>query len=97
MLSGFRVFSRRYVKSFPSLSQGFEIETQLNVHALQLKMRCEEIPTPYYKRPDGSESKLSTYKDGVRIAWTILRFMQLKKPLFFIQFWQFFSDFYRSS
>lgn len=83
MLSGFRVFSRRYVKSFPSLSQGFEIETQLNVHALQLKMRCEEIPTPYYKRPDGSESKLSTYKDGVRIAWTIFKIYATEKPLFF--------------
>ena len=83
MLSGYRVFSRRYVKSFPSLSQGFEIETQLNVHALQLKMRCEELPTPYFKRPSGSQSKLSTYRDGIKIAWTIFKIYSTEKPFLF--------------
>lgn len=83
MLSGFRILSRRYVKSFLALSSGFEIETQLNVHALQLKMPCGEIDTPYFARPEGSTSKLSTYKDGLRISCTIFKLYSTEKPFLF--------------
>src|SRR5215469_4166605 len=65
ILSGYRVFSRRFVKSFPVLSRGFEIETELCVHALELELPVAEIQTPYYARPQGSVSKLSTWRDGV--------------------------------
>src|SRR6516162_9144442 len=64
ILSGYRVFSRRFVKSFPVLSRGFEIETELCVHALELELPVAEVPTPYYARPQGSVSKLSTWRDG---------------------------------
>ena len=64
ILSGYRVFSRRFVKSFPVLSRGFEIETELTVHALELELPVGEMPTPYYARPEGSASKLSTWRDG---------------------------------
>ena len=67
ILSGYRVFSRRFVKSFPVLSGGFEIETELTVHALELELPVAEIETPYYARPEGSHSKLNTWRDGVRI------------------------------
>ncbi|MFN3437327.1 MAG: glycosyltransferase family 2 protein [Acidovorax sp.] len=83
MLSGYRVFSRRYVKSFPAQSHGFEIETELNVHALELRMPCAEIDTPYGTRPEGSISKLSTYRDGWRILKTIGRLVLSEKPLQF--------------
>jgi len=83
MLSGYRVLSRRYVKSFPAHSQGFEIETELNVHALELRMPCAEIDTPYGVRPAGSTSKLSTYRDGWRILQTIGRLVLSEKPLQF--------------
>lgn len=83
MLSGYRVFSRRYVKSFPAQSHGFEIETELNVHALELRMPCAEIDTPYGARPEGSTSKLSTYRDGWRILKTIGRLVISEKPLQF--------------
>ncbi|MEJ5125684.1 glycosyltransferase family 2 protein [Comamonas sp. MYb21] len=83
MLSGYRVFSRRYVKSFPAHSQGFEIETELNVHALELRMPCTEVDTPYGARPEGSASKLSTYRDGWRILKTIGRLVVSEKPLQF--------------
>lgn len=83
MLSGYRVFSRRYVKSFPAHSQGFEIETELNVHALELRMPCAEMDTPYGARPEGSASKLSTYRDGWRILKTIGRLVVSEKPLQF--------------
>ena len=83
MLSGFRVMSKRYVKSFLSMSSGFEIETQLNVHALQLKMPCGEIDTPYFPRPEGSSSKLSTYQDGMRILITIIKLYSTEKPFIF--------------
>lgn len=83
MLSGYRVFSRRYVKSFPAHSNGFEIETELNVHALELRMPSAEIDTPYGARPEGSASKLSTYRDGWRILKTIGRLMVSEKPLQF--------------
>ncbi len=83
MLSGYRVFSRRFVKSFPVLSAGFEIETELTVHALELKLSVDEIETPYYARPEGSESKLSTYKDGWKILKMIFKLVKREKPLLF--------------
>lgn len=83
MLSGYRVFSRRYVKSFPAHSTGFEIETELTVHALQLRMPVAEVGTAYRSRPDGSASKLSTFRDGFRILATILGLFQAERPLAF--------------
>ncbi|MCU6453483.1 glycosyltransferase family 2 protein [Sphingomonas sp. A2-49] len=83
ILSGYRVFSRRFVKSFPSLSSGFEIETEISVHALELKMPCAEVETPYYARPEGSASKLSTYGDGFRILGTIVTLYRIERPLLF--------------
>src|ERR1700704_3427819 len=73
ILSGYRVFSRRFVKSFPVLSDGFEIETELSVHALELSLPVAEVETPYYARPEGSFSKLNTWRDGFRILGTILK------------------------
>jgi glycosyltransferase involved in cell wall biosynthesis len=86
ILSGYRVFSRRFVKSFPVLSDGFEIETELTVHALELAMPVAEIETPYYARPEGSVSKLNTWRDGFRILGTILRLYRSEKPLRFFTF-----------
>jgi glycosyltransferase involved in cell wall biosynthesis len=83
ILSGYRVFSRRFTKSFPSLSAGFEIETEISVHALELKMPVAEIETPYYARPEGSTSKLSTYRDGWRILRTILALYRIERPVLF--------------
>jgi hypothetical protein len=83
ILSGYRVFSRRFVKSFPVLSDGFEIETELTVHALELALPVTEIATPYYARPEGSVSKLSTWRDGLRILGTILKLYRSEKPLRF--------------
>ncbi|MBI1181631.1 MAG: glycosyltransferase [Alphaproteobacteria bacterium] len=80
MLSGYRVFSRRFVKSFPALSAGFEIETELNVHALELRMAIAEVDTPYKERPEGSVSKLSTFKDGWRILRTIAHLVKEERP-----------------
>ncbi|CAL75818.1 Putative glycosyl transferase [Bradyrhizobium sp. ORS 278] len=83
ILSGYRVFSRRFVKSFPVLSDGFEIETELTVHALELALPVAEIATPYYARPEGSVSKLNTWRDGFRILNTILKLYRSEKPLRF--------------
>lgn len=83
MLSGLRVFSRRYVKSFPARSRGFETETELTVHALELRMRCAEVPIHYRARPEGSHSKLSTWRDGVRILLTIAKLVINERPLAF--------------
>ncbi len=83
ILSGYRVFSRRFVKSFPVLSDGFEIETELSVHALELALPVAEIETPYYARPEGSVSKLNTWRDGFRILGTILKLYRSEKPLKF--------------
>ncbi|MGF6273620.1 glycosyltransferase involved in cell wall biosynthesis [Massilia sp. UYP11] len=83
ILSGYRVFSRRYVKSFAAHSSGFEIETELTVHALELRMPVAEVDTAYGARPDGSVSKLNTYRDGMRILLTILRLFKSEKPLGF--------------
>ena len=83
ILSGYRVFSRRFVKSFPVLSDGFEIETELTVHALELALPVAELETPYYARPEGSFSKLNTWGDGFRILSTILKLYRSEKPLRF--------------
>ncbi len=83
ILSGYRVFSRRFVKSFPVLSGGFEIETEISVHALELKMPVAEIATPYFARPEGSTSKLSTYRDGFRILRTIITLYRIERPMLF--------------
>jgi glycosyltransferase involved in cell wall biosynthesis len=83
MLSGYRVFSRRFVKSFPAHARGFETETELAVHALELRMAVAEVPTRYAARPEGSVSKLRTYSDGWRILATILRLFKAERPLVF--------------
>ncbi|MBU6252471.1 MAG: glycosyltransferase [Alphaproteobacteria bacterium] len=83
ILSGYRVFSRRFVKSFPVLSEGFEIETEISVHALELRMPVAEQVTAYAARPEGSESKLNTYRDGWRILMMILTLFRVEKPLAF--------------
>ncbi|MBV9260671.1 MAG: glycosyltransferase [Pseudolabrys sp.] len=81
MLSGYRVLSRRFVKSFPVLSGGFEIETELTVHALELSLPAVEVPTPYYARIEGSASKLNTWSDGFRILFTVLKLYRTERPL----------------
>jgi glycosyltransferase involved in cell wall biosynthesis len=83
ILSGYRIFSRRFAKSFPALSSGFEIETELTIHALELRMPAAEVPTPYGIRPEGSQSKLKTYSDGFRILWLILLLFKNEKPFQF--------------
>jgi glycosyltransferase involved in cell wall biosynthesis len=83
MLSGYRVFSRRFVKSFPVLSGGFEIETELTIHALELELPAAEIQAPYYARLEGSASKLSTWRDGFRILFTIFKLYRAERPLRF--------------
>jgi hypothetical protein len=83
ILSGYRVFSRRFVKSFPVLSVGFEIETEISVHALELRMPVAEQVTAYAARPEGSESKLNTWRDGFRILNTILTLFRIERPLQF--------------
>jgi glycosyltransferase involved in cell wall biosynthesis len=83
MLSGYRVFSRRFVKSFAAISGGFEIETELTVHALQLRLPVGEVDTAYKDRPVGSVSKLNTFRDGFRILWMIMHFVKRELPLHF--------------
>lgn len=83
MLSGYRVFSRRFVKSFPSFSREFEIETELTVHAMQMKMAVSEVDTDYKERPPGSTSKLRTFRDGWRILLTITNLVRNERPLLF--------------
>ena len=83
IFSGYRVFSRRFVKSFPALSRGFETETEISVHALELAMPVAEVVTAYGARPEGSESKLSTYRDGWRIMRTILHLFRIERPVLF--------------
>ncbi len=83
MLSGYRVFSRRFVKSFPALAAGFETETEFTVHALELKLPVGEVPSLYKERPAGSTSKLNTYRDGFRILRTIITLVQRERPLMF--------------
>ncbi|MDX2222393.1 MAG: glycosyltransferase [Rhodospirillaceae bacterium] len=83
MLTGYRAFSRRFVKTFPALAKGFEIETELMVHALELRMPIAEIEAPYSVRPPGSVSKLSTFKDGFRILWLIGKLVKEERPVQF--------------
>ena len=83
IFSGYRIFSRRFVKSFPVLSSGFEIETEMSVHALELRMPVGEIETAYGARPEGSESKLSTFRDGWRILKTIATLYRIERPVLF--------------
>ena len=83
IFSGYRVFSRRFVKSFPVLSSGFEIETEMSVHALELRMPVGEVETRYLARPEGSDSKLSTFRDGWRILRTIATLYRIERPVLF--------------
>jgi len=83
IFSGYRVFSRRFAKSFPVLSAGFEIETEMSVHALELRMPVGEVVTAYGARPEGSQSKLSTYRDGWRILKTIAVLYRIERPVWF--------------
>src|SRR5437868_8140377 len=83
IFSGYRVFSRRFVKSFPVLSSGFEIETEMSVHALELRMPVGEVETVYASRPEGSHSKLSTFSDGWRILKTIVTLYRIERPVLF--------------
>ena len=83
IFSGYRAFSRRFVKSFPVLSEGFEIETEISVHALELRMPVGELVTAYGARPEGSASKLSTYRDGWRILRTIATLYRIERPVLF--------------
>src|SRR4030095_1826731 len=83
IFSGYRVFSRRFVKSFPVLSSGFEIETEISVHALELRMPVGEVETVYAARPEGSESKLSTFSAGSRILKTIVTLYRIERPVLF--------------
>ncbi|MCA1654109.1 MAG: glycosyltransferase family 2 protein, partial [Sphingomonadales bacterium] len=83
IFSGYRVFSRRFVKSFPVLSAGFEIETEMSVHALELRMPVGEVETVYSARPEGSASKLSTFRDGWRILKTIATLYRVERPVLF--------------
>ena len=87
MLSGYRVLSRRFVKSFPILTGGFEIETELTAHALELGMPQDEVATVYRERPAGSDSKLSTYRDGAKILFSIVRLLKEERPLAFFSIW----------
>jgi hypothetical protein len=83
MLSGYKIFSRRFVKSFPAMSSGFEIETELMVHVLELRLPVAEISAPYGERPEGSSSKLATYRDGFIILRLIGILVQRERPLEF--------------
>ncbi|MBC7950643.1 MAG: glycosyltransferase [Rhodospirillaceae bacterium] len=80
IFSGYRVLSHRFVKSFPALSEGFEIETELAVHALQLRLPTAELGTPYGERSAGTESKLKTWSDGWRIGWAIVKLTKQHRP-----------------
>jgi glycosyltransferase involved in cell wall biosynthesis len=83
MLSGYKVFSRRFVRSFPAMSRGFEIETEFTIHALELQMPCAEVTATYRERPTGSASKLNTFRDGFRILFFIVRLCKDERPLAF--------------
>jgi glycosyltransferase involved in cell wall biosynthesis len=83
IFSGYRAFSRRFVKSFPALSNGFEIETEMSVHASRLKLPVSEIELDYGRRPEGSTSKLSTFRDGAKILWMFVMLMKETRPFTF--------------
>ena len=88
VLSGYRILTRRFAKSFPALSRGFEIETEIAVHALEMRLPCAEAEVPYFERPRGSPSKLRTIRDGISIVKTILLLIKEERPLevFFLVF-----------
>lgn len=83
IFSGYRVFSHRFVKSFPANSNGFEIESELTIHSLEQRLPCAEIETTYFARPEGSSSKLKSYQDGFRILCKILLLLKIVRPLLF--------------
>ena len=83
IMTGYRAFSRLFVKSFPVLSKGFEIETEMSIHALDKNLRLVNVPVDYRDRPAGSQSKLNTYSDGARVLMTIFRLVKDYKPLAF--------------
>ena len=83
MLSGYRIFSKRFVKGFPANSRGFEIETELTIYALQMRLPVDEVSAKYIKRPEGSHSKLNTFKDGFRILGLIIYLLMSERPLLF--------------
>jgi glycosyltransferase involved in cell wall biosynthesis len=87
IFSGYRAFSRRFVKSFPIITDGFEIETELTVHAIDLRVPVAEIPIPFGKRPEGSTSKLRTVRDGLRILWALFLLAKEVRPFAFFAFW----------
>lgn len=87
IFSGYRAFSRRFVKSFPIVAAGFEIETELAVHAIDLRVPVAEVPLPFRRRPEGSESKLHTARDGLRILWVLLLLAKEIRPFSFFAFW----------
>ena len=91
MLSGYKALSRRFVKSFPAMSRGFETETELAVHALELRMPCGEEEARYRPRPEGSNSKLRTFRDGIKILMLILRLVKDERPLQFFALRQSFA------
>ena len=81
ILTGYKALSRRFVKTFPVHGSGFDIEHEFTVHALEMRLPIAEITTEYFPRPDGSESKLSTYKDGIKILFSIFKLTFTEKPL----------------
>ena len=83
VMSGYRTFSRRFVKMFPIMSEGFEIETEMTIHALDRRFDIVEIPIPYKDRPTGSTSKLNTYRDGIKVLKTIFTLFEEYRPLLF--------------
>lgn len=91
IFSGYRAFSRRFAKSFPAVSGGFEIETEMSVHASQLKLPVAELALDYGRRPEGSHSKLSTYKDGARILWMFAMLMKETRPFTFFSYLSIFT------
>ena len=82
IFSGYRVFSRRFVKSFPALTRGFDIESEISIHSLELNLPCAEVPTPFHERFEGTESKLSTFKDGFKILWPIISLLKEVRPFY---------------
>lgn len=83
IMTGYRAFSYQFVKSFPVLSQGFEIETEMSIHAVDKNMFLENVVIEYRDRPEGSESKLNTYSDGFKVIFTIIKLLRTYKPMFF--------------
>ena len=85
IMTGYRAFSYLFVKSFPVLSKGFEIETEMTIHAVEKNMRIDNVIIEYRDRPEGSESKLNTYSDGLKVLRTIIRLYKNYQPLYFLE------------